>query len=60
MARGLWSFLKQPPLHPLSLAQQVITLVAAIGKKFVDVPVGEIKKYQGEMLEYFENSCILK
>ncbi len=54
--KGLMELLKQPLTHPLSLAQQVITLVAAIGKKFVDVPVGEIKKYQGEMLEYFENS----
>ena len=39
----------------MSLAQQVVTLVGAIGKKFVDVPKGEIKKYQGEILEYFEN-----
>ncbi|MDE6659357.1 MAG: F0F1 ATP synthase subunit alpha [Eubacterium sp.] len=54
--KGLMELLKQPLTHPLSLAQQVITLVAAIGKKFVDVPVSEIKKYQGEMLEYFENS----
>ncbi|MDE5604426.1 MAG: F0F1 ATP synthase subunit alpha [Eubacterium sp.] len=54
--KGLMELLKQPLTHPLSLAQQVITLVAAIGKKFVDVPVHEIKKYQGEMLEYFENS----
>ncbi len=56
------AFLKQPLTHPLSLAQQVITLVAAIvGKKLMLMFLsGEIKKYQGEMLEYFENSCILK
>ena len=52
---GLMELLKQPLTHPMSLAQQVVTLVGAIGKKFVDVPKGKIKKYQGEILEYFEN-----
>ena len=52
---GLMEFLKQPLTHPMSLAQQVITLVGAIGKKFVDVPKDKLKSYQGEMLEYFEN-----
>lgn len=54
--RGLMELLKQPLGRPLSLAEQVITLVAAIGKKFVGVPVGEIKSYQAEMLEYFETN----
>ena len=52
---GLMELLKQPLTHPMSLAQQVITLVGAIGKKFVDVPKEKLKSYQGEMLEYFEN-----
>ena len=52
---GLMELLKQPLTHPMSLAQQVITLVGAIGKKFVDVPKDKIKSYQGEMLDYFEN-----
>lgn len=52
---GLMELLKQPLTHPMSLAQQVITLVGAIGKKFVDVPKDKLKNYQGEMLEYFEN-----
>ena len=52
---GLMELLKQPLTHPMSLAQQVITLVGAIGKKFVDVPKDKLKGYQGEMLEYFEN-----
>ena len=52
---GLMELLKQPLNHPMSLAQQVITLVGAIGKKFVDVPKDKLKSYQGEMLEYFEN-----
>ncbi len=51
---GLMRLLRQPLSHPMSLAQQVVTLVGAIGKKFVDVPVEEIKDYQSRMLEYFD------
>lgn len=51
---GLMELLKQPLTHPMSLAQQVVTLVGAIGKKFVDVPKDQIKSYQGKMLEYFD------
>ena len=51
---GLMELLKQPLTHPMSLAQQVVTLVGAIGKKFVDVPKNQIKSYQGKMLEYFD------
>ena len=49
--------LKQPLGHPMSLADQVITLVGAIGKKFVNVPVDKINEYQGRMLEYFKDNC---
>ncbi len=56
--KGLMELLKQPLGKPLSLAQQVITLVCAIGKKFADVPINEIKKLQGELLEYFEDKHI--
>lgn len=51
---GLMELLKQPLTHPMSLAQQVVTLVGAIGKKFVDVPKDQINSYQGKMLEYFD------
>ena len=51
---GLMELLKQPLTHHMSLAQQVVTLVGAIGKKFVDVPKNQIKSYQGKMLEYFD------
>lgn len=51
---GLMELLKQPLGKPLSLAQQVITLVGAIGRKFVGVPKDDIKAYQGKLLEYFE------
>ena len=52
--KGLMELLKQPLGKPLSLAQQVITLVGAIGRKFVGIPADEIKAYQGELLGYFE------
>ncbi len=55
---GLMELLKQPLTHPMSLAQQVVTLVGAIGKKFVDVPKNQIKSYQGKMLEYFDTHHI--
>ncbi len=52
--KSLMELLKQPLGKPLSLAEQVITLVAAIGRKFAYLPVDKIKTYQSEMLEYFE------
>lgn len=55
--KGLMELLKQPLGHPMSLAQQVITLVGAIGKKFVNVPVEKLKPYQAKLLEYFEENC---
>ena len=50
---GLMQLLKQPLGNPMSLSQQVVTLVAAIEKRFVDVATDDIKKYQGAMLDYF-------
>ena len=51
--RCLMELLKQPLGQPLSMAEQVITLVAATGKTMMDVPVPEIKAYQGRMLAWF-------
>lgn len=55
--RGLMELLKQPLGHPMSLSDQVITLVCAIGRKFVDIPVETIKLYQGRLLDYFHENC---
>ena len=55
--KGLMELLKQPLGHPMSLADQVITLVGAIGKKFVQVPADELKAYQAELLAYFNDNC---
>lgn len=54
--KGLMELLKQPLGNPMSLAQQVITLVGAIGKKFVGVPVNELKSYQERLLAFFTSS----
>ena len=52
--KGLMELLKQPLCHPMSLADQVITLVAANHRLFLDVEVKTLKKYQGELLEFFK------
>ena len=52
---GLMELLKQPLGNPMSLAHQVVTLVAAIGKRFVGVEKGSIKKYQAKLLSYFDD-----
>ena len=51
----LMELLKQPLCSPLSLHQQVITLCVATHKLMVDVEKKEIKKYQKDFLEYFDN-----
>ena len=48
--------LKQPLCHPLSMSQQVITLVAATHKKMMHVEPRKMKAYQMEMLEFFDRS----
>lgn len=52
--KGLMELLKQPLGHPLSLADMVITLVAATGKKLMDVPVDKIKQFQMDLLDYID------
>ncbi|MFQ7310914.1 F0F1 ATP synthase subunit alpha [Drancourtella sp. An210] len=51
----LMELLKQPLCSPLSLHEQVITLCVATNKKMVGIPLKEIKKYQKEILEYFDS-----
>lgn len=54
--KGLMELLKQPLGHPLSLSEMVFTLVAASGKRFMDVPTDDIKKFQMDMLEYLNEN----
>ena len=53
---GLMELLKQPLGHPMSLAEQVITLVTATSRLFLTVPKEKIKEMQKGLLEYFHTS----
>ena len=50
----LMELLKQPLCNPLSMADQVITLVVATHKMMVDVEIKQVKKFQTDMLRYFD------
>lgn len=54
--KGLMELLKQPLGRPLSLADMVITLVAASGRKFVDIPVDKIKEAQMALIDYINEN----
>ena len=50
---GLMQLLKQPNRSPLTLAEQVIILVCAQRKLFLDIPAKDIPKVKLELLEWF-------
>ena len=50
----LMELLKQPLCRPLASHEQVITLWVATHKLLTDIPVTELKTFQMDMLEYFE------
>ena len=50
----LMELLKQPLCRPLASYEQVITLWVATHKLLVDIPVKELKAFQMDMLEYFD------
>ena len=54
--KGLMEVLKQPLSRPLSMAEQVITLVVATAKGFLAVPLTEIKAYQMGLLDYVQKN----
>ncbi len=51
--KGLMELLKQPLCQPMSLADQVITLVAVNKRLLLDVEPGDMKAFQAGMSEYF-------
>lgn len=53
--KRLMELLKQPLGRPLSMAEQVITLCTATHKVMVSVDVKQIKKFQMDMLAWFED-----
>ena len=54
--KALMELLKQPLCNTLSMAEEVIILVAATNKVFLPVEVSEVKKKKLEMLEYFHSA----
>jgi F-type H+-transporting ATPase subunit alpha len=53
---GLMELLKQPCYHPMSMAEQVISLVAATGRVMVGVPTNRLKSFQSSLLDDFHQS----
>ena len=53
---SLMELLKQPLCHPLSMHQQVITLVAANHKIFMDLELRSVKSFQLELLDYMDTA----
>ena len=51
---GLMELLKQPLGQPLSLHEKVITLCAATHKVLLGVEKTQIKKFQADMLRFFD------
>lgn len=50
---GLMELLKQPLEHPMSLAEQVITLVTATNRLFLSVPKKDVKETPGQTVTAF-------
>lgn len=54
--KALMELLKQPLARPFTMAEQVITLVAANAHVFSDLPVEKIKAFRLALLEDFANN----
>ena len=54
--KGLMELLKQPLCHPLSMAEQVITLVAATNKLFLNVDIKKVQQTKMDMRAYFKDA----
>ena len=52
--RGLMELLKQPLHRPLSMPEQVMSLVIAIDRQLTDLPTAEVKPFQQGFLAYME------
>ena len=52
--KGLLELLKQPLCEPMSLHEQVITLIAANNRIFLNLRVNEVKQFQRNMLNWID------
>ena len=55
--QGLMRLLRQRQYHPLNQHQQVVTLVAALGHRFQDVPIDQIDQAQQDLIEELEGQA---
>ena len=53
---ALMEILKQPLCHPLSMAEEVITLLVANSKLLIDIASADVKGFQMELLEFMKSS----
>lgn len=51
---GLMMLLRQNNQSPMTMSEQVITLICAQERIFIDIPSKEIKGFQADLLNYFE------
>lgn len=52
--KGLTELLKQPLCHPMSLYEQVISLIVANNRLLLDVDSSKLKAFQSALLRYFD------
>lgn len=52
--KGLMELLKQPLCNPLSVSEQVLTLVLATNKMMLDVEINKMKAFQKDILDDFK------
>ena len=55
--QGLMRLLRQRQYHPLNQHQQVVTLVAALGHLFQEVPIDQIDQAQQDLIEELEGQA---
>ena len=52
--QGLMQLLRQPQYRPMSMVHQVLSLAAAVGRCFLEIPLGQVKEAQTELLKHFD------
>ena len=53
--KSLMELLKQPLCHPMSMAEQVVTLCAATGRIFTQLPPEQVKEFQTRLLAFMQD-----
>lgn len=56
--QGLMQVLRQPQYHPYQQFEEVIILTTVLNRVIQDLPVNSVKKFIGELLEFFKKEHI--